>query len=429
MTARITCPVRTRTALPVPDPGICIALGVGVVGVILAWFGQVGWGTVGWLAGLAGVAGLSWSWYRNSRDAYVVLARGDDAEVAWRNPSLAVDPEVGHRGARNVIAKFRMGRLDSMRTEAIRRLSNDHGCIAERDFGEDVSRPRIALLGDSHTMGIVSTADNVGPELERRLRERTGLADATVMNASASYYTVYQYLLRARQLLPRYRPEALVVVLFVGNDLLNLEDVGRPHLSDDLAELPASDDPPPETTSARLAALELPEGVTQVFYQGLNQIAYLRERPERRAPILRKADYALRELAALAQTHGTHLLVAVLPTFDLVFPDRAEAAGPKTVELVATGIQQRMHASVLELLRKNAIDHIDLLPVYRDIGTLDLFAQDFHIWKRGHVAIAEAVVDRLATVLGQADGAGRSINPGSREVSTSFKSSASCPPS
>lgn len=45
------------------------------------------------------------------------------------------------------------------------------------------------------------------------------------------------------------------------------------------------------------------------------------------------------------------------------------------------------------------IEAIDLLPVFRKTDELDLYATDFHIWKRGHATLAEALLPRLVDLL------------------------------
>jgi lysophospholipase L1-like esterase len=248
-------------------------------------------------------------------------------------------------------------------------------------------------------MGVVSTVDNVGPLLQRGLRSRPGLSRATVMNAGTGFYSLYQYLLRARQLLPRYRPQVLVVVVFLGNDFLDLEDQRRPHLTDDFVESPISSDPPAETTSARQRRLDLPAEASRAFWQGLNQAAYLFEHPDRRQPILRKADHTLQALVQLCRAQETRLLVALLPSFDLVFPEQASLAGDRVVEVVASGVQRDLHRDFLGLLERHGVDHVDLLPIFQGVGKVDLYAHDFHIWKRGHATLAEAVLPRLLDLL------------------------------
>ncbi|MCA8949338.1 MAG: SGNH/GDSL hydrolase family protein [Planctomycetes bacterium] len=350
------------------------------------------------VATLLATAVAGWLYWRNYGGT-IVLRSGDGTEQIWNGQvGFAVDPEVGFKTARSVSVRFRMGPLGGD-AEALVRSSNNHGFIAEEDYGEVIPPPRVVVLGDSHTMGVVATADNIGPVLQRALRAQPGLERATVMNAGTGPYSLYQYLLRARQLLPHYRPQALVVVVFLGNDFLNLEDTARPHLDDALRELPAVAEPPPETTTARMRELALPGAAREAFWQGLDQALYLGKHPERREPILQKAEYVVQGLSQLASEHDCQLVVVALPSFDLVFPERASLASARAAEVVQSATQNRMHDDFLALLRRRGIDHVDLLPVFQRDGRLELYAGDFHIWKPGHRAIADAVLPRLRSLL------------------------------
>ncbi len=348
--------------------------------------------------GTALAAAIAWPLYLEYRGGYAVVHTGDVAETPWRGDrAYAVDAEVGHRQARDVTVEFTMGAIGGQPARIVRR-SNNHGFLGETDLPDPIPGPRIVILGDSHTMGVVATADNVGLVLQDRLRTAHGVPGAHVLNAAAGHYSLYQYLLRARQLLPRYAPQVLVTVVFLGNDFLELEDVARPHVDDDLVERPASPHPPPETTTERLRRLALPKAGEAAFWQGLNQATYLHLRPERRQPILRKARFVVDQLARLTRAHGTRWVAVVLPPFDLVFPEYAPAGGAFAAEVVASGVQRDLHTQFLALLREAGVECVDLLPVFVGIGAHDLYATDFHIHVRGHsVAAAELapVVARL----------------------------------
>lgn len=317
---------------------------------------------------------------------------GTADEAAWRGDrSYAADPQVGHRQARSVELTFKMGAIGATAAETLVRRSNNHGCIAVEDWPDEPGRPRVVAVGDSHAMGVVGTADNFAPLLQDRLRGTGTWPEATVLNASAGFYSLYQCLLRIRQLLTRYRPEAVVVVLFAGNDLLELDDVGRPHLDDDLAERGPNADPPAETTGERLRRLALPEAVAGSFWQGLNQAAYLHLRPERDAMLRRKAAWTLRQLRDECAAAGARLTVVLLPPFDVAFPTQAAAIGGFAAEVVQGGAQRRLYAWLQAELQNLQVPTLDLLPGFVAAGRLDVYAADFHVWRDGHRAIADGL--------------------------------------
>jgi hypothetical protein len=83
---------------------------------------------------------------------------------------------------------------------------------------ETAGRPRVLALGDSFTFGYgVETAESWPARLQAALRE-DGLPRAEVINAGVVAYAPDQQLDLLRELLPRSRPDAVILGLYVGND-------------------------------------------------------------------------------------------------------------------------------------------------------------------------------------------------------------------
>ena len=327
-------------------------------------------------------------------------------ETPWpHDPQYVQDPTVGHRPRAHVERKFRMGPFGGERERRLRR----HGVLgvittdvtasaADLDDLFAMGPPRLLLLGDSHLMGVVTNAENAAQLLEDRLRERTEHLGATVINGAAGYYSLWQLVLRARTLAAPIGADAIVPVVFLGNDFLELEDVGRPHLDDPLDERPARADPPPETTSARRRWLGRPDD-DLLFWQGLNQAAYFHQQPDRIAVVLAKAARCLDAVAELARDHAAELQVALLPSYDLVFPERAAALGPRVAEALASGANLRLRDGLRQLLTERGIPTIDLLDEFRADGRDELYALDGHLFVAGHDRLAEALASSLAPAL------------------------------
>lgn len=337
------------------------------------------------------------------------LARGDRYEVEVTAPSepetpwsqggnqFAVDPECGHRPARNVTIRMKMGPLFGTRRRITRHQDN-LGLVREEDVVRLAAGPRVLLLGDSHMMGVVDTAANGGTLLEKGLRQRLPGRDAAVYNAGCGNFSLHQYVLRARQLVPLLKPQLLLVIVFCGNDLLELDNETEPWLDDDLVERPANPSPPKETASARRDALELPDEAW--FWQGLNQAAYVRDRPERRALLLAKAARSVELLAEVARAADAGLLFALLPSPDMVDPGRTRGLSAPVAALLgpddSATPNRRLHDDLAARIAERKLPCVDLLPAFVGRPLEELYAADCHIFDGGHRLLADVLLPELA---------------------------------
>lgn len=314
---------------------------------------------------------------------------------AWRGDRfVVVDDVVGWRPRSHVVKRMRIAPMGGSR-EHQERAHNNLGLIRDDDVTELPGGRRVLLLGDSHMMGVVDNRDNASHVLETLARERTGDPELSVYNAACGSYSLYQYVLRGRTLIERLRPDTLIAVLYVGNDLIELEDPGRPHIDDGGFEREPLGDALPEVITERLAALKLPRAHQSLFWQGLNQAAYFRDYPERIRPMLGRMQRSLTLLRELADAHDAPLLVAVIPSFDLVFPDRAGAVSEQAAALVRRNPNVNLHAALVAALHQQEIPTVDLLGRFRAEGRLELYAEDYHIHVLGHRLVAEALLERL----------------------------------
>jgi len=325
-----------------------------------------------------------------SRPVTLVVGPADPDAPSPHGEAYAADPVLGVRPRRNVEQRYEVHPLHSPPTEGgkdhIVRRSNNLGLVRADDVTTLATGPRALLVGDSHLMGVVSNADNASDLLEKRLRAG-GRAGAAVYNGSCGFYSLYQEVLRLRSLAETLKPDLFVVVCFLGNDFVELEDAGSPHLDDALVERPADPSPPPETTSERTRWLALPEEM--LFWQGMNQAAYFHLHPERFEPVCAKAKRSLELLRELAKGRGARALLVLLPSYDLVFPGRVEALGDAARQAVATGANGRLRDFVTKAADELGIPLVDMLRAFRADGREDLYATDYHVFLRGHALLAE----------------------------------------
>lgn len=339
-----------------------------------------------------GLAALVWN--RGSR---VVLAAPptwllphEDAQVPVEGrPGCVLDPVVGLRNQRDYVVRMTTHPLfepDAARTFEHR--TDLHGFVRDEPLPEPLTSPRVLLLGDSHMWGVVPAEENAANLLERALRGDPALRGALVLNAASSYYSLYQYALRARTLAAPIQPDVVVAVVFAGNDFYDLMDSGRPHLDEQGREIPADPDPAPRGAWERRTRFA--DGI-DLFFQGFNQASWLYEHPDE-VPHLQALTE--RALDALVDAAGrAELVLAVVPSFDLVFPERAALMGAYESRVVASGGQRAFYAWFVERARGAGLEVVDLEPVFREDRRFDLYARDFHVYTRGHAFLAEALLE------------------------------------
>lgn len=327
----------------------------------------------------------------------VEIAAGAEAEEHWRGQkAYAVDPVVGRRPSRSSTVRTPMVALDGTDPRETVKHRDANAFLRDTPLPDVEQAERVLVVGDSHLDGVVDTADNLTTLLERRAGERS--KPVAFLNAGCGLYSLWQCVLRACDLLPKYEPKVVVVLVFMGNDFLELDNTTVPHLDDQLRLQPAVEGAVPETTSARLKAVELTSPYEQLFWQGLNQAEYVRQSPDRLPILMAKAGHAIRHMEQAANARGCRVLWAMLPSFDLAFPSHASGMGAGAARLVESGTQRRIRDGFAAQLKEAEVAVVDLEPPFRGNGDLDLYAIDFHIYRRGHRLAAESLakpIDRL----------------------------------
>lgn len=331
--------------------------------------------------------------------ANVELLPGSEQDVPWQGQrAYAVDPVVGRRPSRSCIVRTPMVALDGSDAQETVKHRDEHAFLRERPLPKLQDAARVLVVGDSHLDGVVSTEDNVTTLLEA-MAAASGNKTA-FLNAGCGLYSLWQSVLRACDLVPRYQPKVVVVLVFLGNDFLELDNPTVPHLDDELRHQQAVADAPPESTSDRRKRMGMIEPYSQLFWQGLNQAMYLSDHPERLPVLTRKAAHAIEHLEAVAAANDARVLWALLPSFDLVFADHARGLGKGAATVVSSGVQRRMRdAFVAELEQHNAAI-VDLEPAFVANGKpLTLYAMDFHIYRLGHRVAAETLASPIDQLL------------------------------
>ena len=356
------------------------------------------------VAGLATAvtAGIAWPvWRALSKPRSTVTVIPDPGaveEATWgEQQSYVVDPIVGMRPRRETTFKQPMAALDGSDVRETVKRRDSRGFLREQDLPNPLDRPAVLVVGDSHVDGVVDTADNLTSLLERG--SEAGQHPCYCLNVGCGYYSLWQHVLRLCDLMPQYHPKVVVVVVFLGNDFLDLDNPTVPHLDGDLRELPGGERTAPETTSARMADLAIPEPYGQAFWQGLNQALLLHRSPELLAVWQKKSAHAIARLERTAKEHGCAVVWALLPSLDLVLPAVAQGLGKLADEVVRSGANRKVRDMfVAELAAANA-RVVDLEPPFAAYGKLDLYAIDFHVYRSGHRIAAATLAPVLAELL------------------------------
>lgn len=311
------------------------------------------------------------------------------AEQTWNGQQpYVVDPVAGLRCRSSSTVSHPMTGLDASDPQvAIEKKRDANAFLREHELPSPLDRPTVLLVGDSHIEGVVSTPDNVSSLLEAASAPTS--TPYYCLNAGCGFYSLWQHVLRARDLLPKWKPRVVVIVVFLGNDFLDLDNTKVPHLDDELNELPGAATAPPETTSARFAELALTPPHDQAFWQGLNQALRLHREPARLEVWMRKAAHAVAAMETAARQHDAKVVWVLLPSCDLVFPQFVRGLSPLAGEVTDGGAQRRVRDAFAEVLAKAKVRVVDAEPAFRKDGSLALYAIDYHIYRRGHRVLAE----------------------------------------
>ena len=294
----------------------------------------------------------------------------------------------------------------------------DHDTPIEKTAGT----LRIAVLGDSHTDGVVFNDESFANLLEEALNRSSTLpmvapTTAASTNAEPKEYDVinagygdsspYQQLWAYEQVLSKFHPNHVILCFYAGNDLTDLlRKDDRVHLDWDgqhfvhtvgtrkqdatatspgtwerfrgvlrssLATYQAARRLAFLGRAARLAArdnywdrLELAaDRHPGPVWQGLNQAYFFREHPKRWSDVSRMMRYVLTRFQELTQRDRTGFSLVIIPTLRQIHPQSDQAAlkdAIQTLKLSADDVEYDERAS----------DLVAALAAELDIPILDL---------------------------------------------------------
>ena len=246
--------------------------------------------------------------------------------------------------------------------------------------------PRVVVLGDSYVFGWAVLEAETFPTRAEALLRREGRA-VEILNAGVPGYNTEQESYLLEEILPRRRPDA-VVVGYTMND-------AEPQMN-----VPSS-----PATTYRYVRSWLWEGTKDLLRtccfpharwlpdrRNIPRLTYT-EGFEAESPKWRESKAALARMAAFCRRRGVALGVMILPDFtqplDGAYPDAS------------------IHAAVSAWGRELGIETVDLLPLFRNRDHRDyMVAGDGHPNARAHDELARVLRDEIVSLLGDRRGEG-----------------------
>lgn len=267
---------------------------------------------------------------------------------------------------------------------------------------------RILATGDAFTSAEGVDTDAAWPRLlEASLRVRLG-RPVEVLNFGITGYGPNQYAAVVRTFAPRFRPDVILLALFVNefDDVMETDDAFRASIGFGRAD--------PNGWTAFLTAAHLRRRVQLRAVESLSerlhrrpgphgyflaQLASLERRPESRdARALQRLGERLREIDAVAHEIGAEVTVLLIPAPAQVCTPEELAYYPGWVDLSDSGRfdVQRPQRLLGTLAAQHAMRVIDLLPALRSAVPCPYSSCNLHWTATGHRTAAAALVEYVA---------------------------------
>lgn len=265
----------------------------------------------------------------------------------------------------------------------------EQGLRSHRTFSRlpEPTGRRVLVIGDSFSFGHGVDVEAAWPaRLEEALKQLTG-EPAAVINQSVTGYGTDQQILRLEDRGFQFRPDTVVLGLFVGNVFRNARhfQIGypKPRFVLDGGKLKLTHVPVPE------GALE-PRGPSRLLHVAGSTWRMAREHLGY-GEAWAVTEALLQRLERRCRAEGAELLVVVIPKDRLIYGQGQRRR-----------IHQRTQDRAVEMLEALNLPHLDLAPVLKaakdtpggDTQRL-YFPIDGHWTEEAHRLAADAIADRL----------------------------------
>jgi lysophospholipase L1-like esterase len=245
---------------------------------------------------------------------------------------------------------------------------------------------RVLVTGDSQTDGFCDNRDAWPNLLERRLADERPSAAVEVINAGNGGFSPYHHLGALERFLP-LEPDVFIVVIFTGNDFLDVRNARAYFAKETLPEQTQEDLDLTHACNARSHA---------VSTQGLGSAIALGRHADEALLLVDTVTELVLEMRALCAGAGTQFMCMLLPSPIDVPGEPAEALAREIAVELGLGdeilhFNARMGAQLVERLARRGCKVYDALPALAAAAPPRFWQKDQHLNLAGQRALADAV--------------------------------------
>jgi hypothetical protein len=267
---------------------------------------------------------------------------------------------------------------------------------------------RIMTLGDAFTSAEGVNTDESWPRLlERELQAKYGAKGVQVLNFAITGYGPSQFEAVAREFVPRFKPDLVIIGFFVKDygDVLRADDAMRAAIGFDLPPLPAWKRVLLMYHARKLLQITVLEplnefvtGVPRAQGYALGNIAYFeRSRTDLTSTAPPLVEGRLASILAVDRQSGSRTAIVMIPASVQVCSPRDLPYFPTTLDLGDTGrfdmdLPQRETRAIVRRLR---IPAYDLRPMLTMLRECPYQPWNMHWTQAGQLATAQFLSARL----------------------------------
>jgi peptidoglycan/LPS O-acetylase OafA/YrhL/lysophospholipase L1-like esterase len=395
---------------------LCRLLGIAILSVTLAlileWatqsslsllsLGSTRWGTSGLLARAAFAFGILWVVLISAELAVRRFAPQEPRDIGWgeRN-SLQADPVFGW--------KLQPGKTTQLRWTSYdyKTSANSLGFPAPEYSAQPQAAQRILVTGDAFTSAEGVDTERSWPRLlEADLSQSSPKQPVEVLNFGITGYGPNQYAAVVNQYVPRYKPNLVIIGLFI-NDYEDTQISNQ-----EFQKSIGFSNPNPDGLAALLSARQFAALVrlqaTKFLYQNvlhrpdpngffLGEFLQLQPGPESNVARGRQAlRDRLAEIKSVTDRVGSRLVILMIPSAPQVCPANTLNYWPKFTSLADPKFDPDLpQRTTIKISKELAIEAIDLRPVLRSAPTCPYQPNNMHWTAAGHQLVARHMADLL----------------------------------
>ncbi len=273
--------------------------------------------------------------------------------------------------------------------------SNNLGFREDRPTVVAKAGPRVLVLGDSHTDGVIDNADNLAHVLERLLDEdaaAAGTAPVEVLNAAVGGTGPHEYVGQLRKHLDLL-PDLVIAVIYTGNDFANALLLSDYATKRHRKPRDAGYRRPLDAAAARWPLL-VPQGFNQPcefrYWSGDDELALVAALDD------------LLVMRRLCDGIGSRLLVTILPSLADVQPHTDRATVDAILQTLALtpeefGINLRLGQRLIGELASRGIPCLDPSAAMAASDTPLYWRADHHLGFAGHALLGRLLHARIVS--------------------------------